>query len=39
MEQNELELQTPEDNEIPFAKDDQNIFGINSLFAAKKKKK
>ena len=39
MKQNKLDLQTPDDNENPFAISDLNIFGTNSLFAAKKKKK
>ena len=39
MEQNKLELQTPDDNENLFAINDLNIFEINSLFAAKKKNK
>ena len=39
MEQNELKLQTADDNENPFAISDLNIFGTDSLFAAKRKNK
>lgn|SRR5574338_146476 len=39
MEQNELNLQIVDDNENPFAINNESIFGTHSLFAAKKKKK
>jgi hypothetical protein len=39
MEQNKLNSQTVDDNENPFAINDLNVFGIDSLFAAQKKSK